>query len=111
MKKIYYTIGEVSRITGVQPHILRYWESLFQQLSPTRSRAGKRVYKEKDINTVLQLKELIQDRKYSTAGAKKELKKQSKSDHEQPVRAALPADVVRDLRRIRLFLNDLLQKI
>ena len=111
MKKLYYTIGEVSRITGVQPHILRYWESLFPQLSPTRSRAGKRVYKEKDIDTILQLKELIQDRKYSTAGAKKQLKKQSTSDHELTDRTKLPADVVRDLRRIRLFLNELLQKL
>ncbi len=112
MKKLYYSIGETSKLTGVEPHILRYWESLFRELSPTKNRAGKRTYKESDIQTILILKELIQEKKYSTAGAKKELKRQ-KSQPEQGLRgrSELPVEVTRDLTKVRTFLNDLLQKI
>ncbi len=113
MKKLYYTIGEVTKLTDVEPHVLRYWETLFTELTPVKNRAGKRVYKENDIQVILMLKELIQQKKYSTAGARKVLREQKKGsrgkDKEETV--ALPVELAQDLSRVRFFLNDLLKKI
>lgn len=111
MKKLYYTIGEASKLTGVEPHVLRYWESLFNELSPAKNRAGKRVYKDHEIRTILTLKELIQHKKYSTAGARKELNKQKRQNKNQPEPESLPPDLTSDLSRVRVFLADLLEKI
>ena len=113
MEKLYYSIGEVARMTSVEPHVLRYWESLFSELSPVKNRAGKRVYKDYDIQVVLTLKELIQEKKYSTAGARnvlKELKTQFRGQDNEESKT-LPAKLSQDLSRVRLFLSDLLQKI
>jgi DNA-binding transcriptional MerR regulator len=104
MKKLYYSIGEVSEITEIEPHVLRYWETIFDDLSPRKNRAGNRTYKEQDITLILQLKELIQKKKYSTAGAKKVL-------NENPAPSSnnkeIPAEVKKDLQEIRMFLNKL----
>ena len=71
MKKLYYSIGEVSEITAIEPHVLRYWETIFDDLTPRKNKAGNRTYREEDLTFILRLKELIQKKKYSTAGAKK----------------------------------------
>lgn len=113
MDKLYYTIGEVSKLTGVEPHVLRYWETLFTELSPVKNRAGKRVYKDSDIQTVLTLRELIQHKKYATAGARMVLREQKKNlrlkDKEESI--PLPAEVTQDLSRVRMLLSDLLNKL
>ena len=106
MKKLYYSIGEASKITGVKSHVLRYWETLFPELNPSKNKAGKRLYTEKDIEVIIRLKDLIRDKKYSTAGAKKEIKG-SESDHDAPI----PVHIQRELKEIRFFLNSLLEKI
>lgn len=106
MKKLYYSIGEASKITGVKSHVLRYWETLFPELKPTKNNAGKRLYTEKDIEVILRLKDLIRDKKYSTAGAKKEIKSGSPDQN-----APIPVHVQRELKEIRYFLNSLLEKI
>lgn len=114
MNKLYYTIGEVSKLTGVEPHVLRYWETLFPELTPVKNRAGKRVYKDRDIQVVLTLRELIQKKKYSTAGARKvlqEQKKQSRIGKDKKDTVQLPHDVEQDLSRVRLFLTDLLNRL
>jgi len=106
MKKLYYSIGEVSDITEVEAHVLRYWETVFDQLSPKKNKAGNRVYKESDIETILKLKELIQEKKYSTEGAQQVLEKDGEEDEKE-----LPVSVKKDLKEIRLFLNKLLEKL
>ena len=106
MKKLYYSIGEVSKLTDVKPHVLRYWEGLFTQLRPAKNNGGKRTYTENDIEVVLQLKELIKDQKFSTAGAKKAYEKTT--DKMEP---ALSVGVKRELKEIRHFLNTLLNEI
>ena len=113
MNKLYYTIGEVSKLTGVEPHVLRYWETLFPELSPVKNRAGKRVYKDNEIQVVLTLKELIQQKKYSTAGARKVLKEQKKGSRgkDKEESAPLPVEVANDLGKVRVFLSDLLKKL
>lgn len=106
MKKLYYSIGEVSDITEVEAHVLRYWETVFNELSPKKNKAGNRIYKEDDIETVLKLKDLIQEKKYSTEGAQQVLEKgDDGSDNDVPV------SVKKDLKEIRLFLNKLLEKL
>lgn len=107
MKKLYYSIGEVSKFVGVEPHVLRYWEQKFTQLAPSKNRAGKRVYTDEDLELICKLKSLIVDQKYSTAGARKALD-ESSQDKEQN---ELPASVVNDLQKVRVLLNDLLSRI
>ncbi len=106
MKKLYYSIGEVSQIVGVEPHVLRYWEQKFDQLSPAKNRAGKRTYTDSDLELICKLKMLIVDQKYSTAGARKALEEtQDKKSSE------IPASLVNDLQKVRVFLDDLLRRI
>lgn len=106
MKKLYYSIGEVSDITDVEAHVLRYWETVFNELNPKKNKAGNRVYKENDIETILKLKELIQEKKYSTEGAQQVLEQEDSEGREK-----VPVAVKKDLKEIRLFLNKLLEKL
>lgn len=108
MKKLYYSIGEVSEITAIEPHVLRYWETIFKELQPRKNKAGNRTYKEEDLATVLRLKELIQEKGYSTSGAKKALEDEAVGDSG---RAPISAEARRDLKEIRLFLSRLKEKI
>lgn len=72
-KKVYYSIGEVCDLTGLKPHVLRYWEDQFDVLSPTKNRAGNRVYRSKDIEVILLVKHLLYEEKYTIEGANKRL--------------------------------------
>jgi DNA-binding transcriptional MerR regulator len=71
LKKLYYSISEVSRLTGLEQYILRYWETEFEQLRPGKNRAGNRIYTNKDIKLILQIKRLLREEKYTIEGAKK----------------------------------------
>ena len=108
MKKLYYSIGEVSEITSIEPHVLRYWETIFDELSPRKNRAGNRTYKEQDIAVILRLKDLIQTKKYSTAGARKVLKEVPDPENNSN---ELPAEVRRDLKEVRMFLSKLSESL
>lgn len=72
--KLYYRIGEVAEAVGVQPHVLRYWESEFGSIRPQKSSKGQRVYSHKDLEKLLRVKELLHAQGYTIAGAKKKLK-------------------------------------
>jgi DNA-binding transcriptional MerR regulator len=74
--KLYYRIGEVSRIVGVEPHVLRYWESEFPFLKPSRVVSKQRLYKRKDVEMLLRIKRLLHEEKYTIAGAKKHLRQE-----------------------------------
>ena len=71
IKKLYYSISEVSKITEMEQYVLRYWETEFEQLEPQKNRAGNRIYTNKDIQVILQIKSLLRDKKYTIEGAKK----------------------------------------
>ncbi len=73
IKKLYYSIGEVSKITGLKPYVLRYWETEFKQISPPKNRAGNRTYRQKDIDSILSIKDLLYNRKFTIKGAKNQL--------------------------------------
>ncbi|KPJ83454.1 MAG: hypothetical protein AMS19_04440 [Gemmatimonas sp. SG8_23] len=72
-KKVYYSIGEVCELSGLKPHVLRYWETQFDVLNPTKNRAGNRVYRARDVETVLLVKRLLYDEKYTIEGANQKL--------------------------------------
>lgn len=77
--KLFYKIGEVCEITDTQPYVLRFWESEFPQLAPKKNRSGQRVYKKKDIDTVLRIKQLLYEEEYTIAGARKKLEEDARS--------------------------------
>jgi DNA-binding transcriptional MerR regulator len=72
-EKLFFKIGEVCDITGVQAHVLRYWESEFPMLAPQKNRAGQRTYRKRDVEMALRIKELLYEDQYTIAGAKKKL--------------------------------------
>lgn len=72
--KLYYRIGEVAKITGVKPHVLRYWETEFRGMVPPKSRSKQRLYRRKDIEMVLAIKRLLYDERYTIAGARQQLR-------------------------------------
>lgn len=72
--KMFFKIGEVARITGVKPYILRYWESEFPHLRPAKGRSQHRLYRRKDVEDILRIKGLLYDEKFTIAGAKKMLR-------------------------------------
>ncbi|MCF7905319.1 MAG: MerR family transcriptional regulator, partial [Candidatus Marinimicrobia bacterium] len=97
IKKLYYSIGEVSEVTDLKQYVLRYWESEFPQLSPTKNRAGNRTYREKDIELVNFIKTLLYQKKYTIEGARQKLKELQEqgmplvvASLEEPVQAAAP---------------------
>jgi DNA-binding transcriptional MerR regulator len=71
--KLFYRIGEVSRISGLEPHVLRYWESEFPQLKPDKGTSGQRLYSKKDLDNVLLIKQLLYKDGYTISGARKKL--------------------------------------
>ena len=70
-EKLFFKIGEVCELAGVQAHVLRYWESEFPMLAPQKNRAGQRVYRKRDVEMALRIKELLYEDQYTIAGAKK----------------------------------------
>jgi DNA-binding transcriptional MerR regulator len=72
-KKAYYSIGEVCDLTGLKPHVLRYWETQFKLLRPTKNRAGNRVYRPKEIELILLVKDLLYEWKFTIDGARQRL--------------------------------------
>ena len=105
MKKLYYSIGEVSKITDVKPHVLRYWETQFKELSPQKNRGGKRIFTDKDIQVVFELKKLVQEDKFSTSGARKALQSI------EPTKPELSPEVKKDLGEIKAFLQKIAEKL
>ncbi|NTW49118.1 MAG: MerR family transcriptional regulator [Chlorobiales bacterium] len=83
-KKLYYSIGEVSKITGLPSYLLRYWENEFEQLIPARNPKGNRVYTNKDISTILSIKNLIQDQGYTIERTKALMQAHSGVQAEKP---------------------------
>jgi DNA-binding transcriptional MerR regulator len=72
-KRLYYRIGDVCRIVGVEPHVLRYWETEFPALAPPKNKAGQRTYRPKDVELILMIRRLLYEEGYTIAGARKKL--------------------------------------
>ena len=74
IKKLYYSISEVSALSKLKPYVLRYWETEFKELAPPKNRAGNRTYRQKDIDTILTIKDLLYNKKFTIDGARNILK-------------------------------------
>lgn len=77
--KLYFKIGEVSRISGLPSHVLRFWETEFKKIKPRRTAAGQRSYTQKDVATILEIKHLLYDKKFTIEGARKFLNSKTRS--------------------------------
>src|SRR2546426_6070196 len=89
-KKLYYRIGEVCEILGVEAHVLRYWESEFSRLSPPKNKAGQRPYRPKDIELLLQIRKLLYEDRFTIAGARKKLASEAPPAKPAPAPEARP---------------------
>ncbi len=103
-KKLFYKIGEVCDICGVEPHVLRYWESEFAVLGPTRNRSGQRIYRQRDLDTVETIKRLLYQEGYTIAGAIKQLEHMSASPEEFPLfnrksRKTSPGQILSEIKQ------------
>ncbi len=74
-RREYFSIGEVCEMAGLKPHVLRYWETQFKELSPSKNRAGNRVYRAREIKIIELVKHLLYDEKYTIDGARQRLEK------------------------------------
>jgi DNA-binding transcriptional MerR regulator len=87
--KLYFRIGEVAELVGVEPHVLRYWEREFRSIRPTKSAKGQRVYSRKDVENLMRVRELLYREGFTIAGAKKKLQRSGVEPNEV---AAAPID-------------------
>ncbi len=113
--KLFFKIGEVCEITDTQPYVLRYWESEFPALAPAKNSSGQRIYRRRDIETVLRIKQLLYEEGFTIAGAKKKLEAEMAGRVVTPMpageAAATPdvgADRVAALRQVREQLREIL---
>lgn len=83
-EKLFFKIGEVCELIKVQPHVLRYWETEFPMLAPQKNRAGQRVYRRKDVEMVLRIRDLLYEEKFTIAGAKKKLQDETRGGSSRP---------------------------
>jgi DNA-binding transcriptional MerR regulator len=117
--KLYFRIGEVAKLAGIKPYVLRFWESEFSALGPKKSGTGQRLYRRKDVELVLEIKRLLYEKRFTIEGARKILESKPKRE---PVKETTPArrqgelfgggtpafyqDVRKELREILALLRD-----
>ncbi len=101
--KLYFKIGEVSQLTGLPSHVLRFWESEFPALRPKRTASGQRLYRKRDIELIRTVQYLLHERKFTISGANQYLRRQSKSTPAK-TDVDLLDDVTRELKSIRKLL-------
>jgi DNA-binding transcriptional MerR regulator len=102
--KLYFKIGEVSQLTGLPGHVLRFWESEFPALRPKRTNSGQRLYRKKEIELIRTIQYLLHERKFTISGANQYLRRQSKSNPEK-TEVDLIEDITRELKSIRKLLD------
>jgi len=113
IKKLYYSISEVSQITSLKQYVLRYWETEFTELKPAKNRAGNRTYRLSDIKTIFLIKKLLYIDKYTIEGARQQLKKirqnkltQMKLSLDILQKQDLIFEIRNDLEELQKFLNE-----
>ena len=114
IKKLYYSIGEVSKITELKQYVLRYWETEFKQLSPVKIKAGNRTYRQKDIDLIMKIKDLLYNQKFTIDGARHVL---SIPNNVEPVQTSQQVLVesndvdIKILQKIRTELKSILDNV
>jgi DNA-binding transcriptional MerR regulator len=94
--KLYFRIGEVAELVGVEPHVLRYWEREFRSIRPTKSAKGQRVYSRRDVENLMRVRELLYREGFTIAGAKKKLQRSGLEPHEAAEPAPEDASKIRE---------------
>jgi DNA-binding transcriptional MerR regulator len=89
--KLYFRIGEVSRLAGIKPYVLRFWETEFSSLGPKKSGKGHRLYRRKDVELVLEIKRLLYEKRYTIEGARKDLDGRARESGPKSAAAAKPS--------------------
>jgi DNA-binding transcriptional MerR regulator len=106
--RLYFRIGEVSRICGLPSYVLRFWESEFPQLKPPKSSTGQRTYRRPDVENILRIKKLLYEQGFTIAGARQQLRAETKNK-QKPLPFVLPSSAGRtDLRNVRQGLREIL---
>jgi DNA-binding transcriptional MerR regulator len=120
IKKLYYSISEVSKITGLEQYVLRYWETEFPELKPAKNRAGNRIYTNKDIKLIMHIKQLLRDEKYTIEGAKQVMKEftPEPDSGEQltlidvsPRKKIQDEEIKKEITEVKEFLEEMLVKL
>ena len=92
--KLYFRIGEVARLAGIKPYVLRFWETEFPSLGPKKSGTGHRLYRRKEVEMVLEIKRLLYEKRFTIEGARKFLETRGKTDPSRAAKAAKPVKKV-----------------
>lgn len=101
--KLYFKIGEVSKIAGVPPHVLRFWESEFSKITPKRTASGQRLYTRKEVELILEIKALLYQRKFTIEGARRQL--QGRIGGDAASSRQLLEEIRNELQRLRHLLD------
>lgn len=102
--KTYYRIGEVAKITRVKPYVLRFWETEFKMMAPPKSRSKQRMYRRKDIETILQIKELLYERGFTIKGARKRLAERVREERDDSAPPTRLRQIRSELEQLRELL-------
>jgi DNA-binding transcriptional MerR regulator len=106
--KLYFRIGEVATLCRLPAYVLRFWESEFPQLEPVKSSTGQRMYRKRDVESVLRIKQLLYEQGFTISGARQQLRAESKSDKSQAA-IPFPAQSAPELQHIRQGLREILE--
>ncbi|HVP43585.1 MAG TPA: MerR family transcriptional regulator [Terriglobales bacterium] len=106
--KLYFRIGEVARLCRLPAYVLRFWETEFPQLKPTKSSTGQRMYRRRDVESVLRIKQLLYDQGFTIAGARQVLSRDARGPKSQSALPFLAPPDPSSLRQVRAGLKDLL---
>jgi DNA-binding transcriptional MerR regulator len=112
--KLYFRMGEVSRLVGVKPYVLRYWETEFPAIAPRKVGSNHRMYRRKDVEALLEIKRLLYEKRFTIEGARKALAAREKPPQPQPASRRVPQGELfptpqPDLTAIRRELTDILK--
>jgi DNA-binding transcriptional MerR regulator len=110
--KLYFKIGEVAAIVGVKPYVLRYWETEFPDIAPSKSKTNQRLYKRKEVERILRIRDLLYRQKYTIDGARRKLREASKEEKQEGQANQIPlftgSEYKEFLKRLRGELQELL---
>ena len=111
--KLYFRIGDVSKLAGVKPYVLRYWETEFPAIAPKKSGTGQRLYRRKDVELILEIKHLLYEKRFTIEGARKAIEARGKTPIPKPLPTVVQADLFPpvekpELSSIRRELKELL---
>ena len=103
--KLYFKIGEVAKIVGVKPYVLRYWESEFSVIKPGKTRSKHRLYRRKDVETLLRIKDLLHHRRFTIEGARRQLRQDAATENGASA-SAIEVEALREIRDSLVQIRD-----